>query len=137
MGIVQSLAIISFFLGFVLNTGWMIFDWIFITIPLFVLCVKKGTLKSKEEWGVFLSLLLSFVLLGAILYFIIPQIVNLAGKFEIFAVNSIGLPFHSGSIIFFTLVAALVAWGLYYGYSRKKANFLTAVYCFIFILWYN
>ena len=134
MGIVQSLAIISFFLGFVLNTGWMIFDWIFITIPLFVLCAKKGTLKSKEEWGVFLSLLLSFVLLGAILYFIIPQIVNLAGKFEIFAVNSIGLPFHSGSIIFFTLVAALVAWGLYYGYSRNKANFLAAVYCFIFIL---
>lgn len=134
MGIVQSLAIISFFLGFVLNTGWMIFDWIFITIPLFVLCVKKGTLKSKEEWGVFLSLLLSFVMLGAILYFIIPQIVNLTGKFEIFAVNSIGLPFHSGSVIFFTLLAALVGWALYYGYSRKKANFLAGVYCFIFIL---
>jgi hypothetical protein len=134
MGIVQSLAIISFFLGFVLNTGWMIFDWLFITIPLFVLCVKRGTLKSKEEWGVFLSLILSFVLLGAILYFIIPQIVNLAGKFEIFAVNSIGLPFHSGSIIFFTLLAALVAWGLYYGYKKNKPNFLAGVYCFIFIL---
>ena len=134
MGIVQSLAIISFFLGFVLNTGWMVFDWVFITIPLFALCVKKGTVKSKEEWGVFLSLILSFVMLGAILYFIIPQIVNLAGKFEIFAVNTIGLPFHSGSIIFFTLVAALVCWALYYGYSRNKANFLAGVYCFVFIL---
>lgn len=134
MGILQSLAIISFFIGFGLNTGWMIFDWLFITIPLLVLCVKKGTIKSLPEWGVFFSLILSFILLGTILYVIVPQIVNLAGKFEIFAVNTIGLPFHSGSVIFFTLLAALVAWALYYGYSKNKANFLAGVYCFIFIL---
>lgn len=134
MGIVQSLTVISFFLGFVLNTGWMFFVWIFVTIPLFILCVKKGTIKSMPEWGVFLSLILSFILLGTILYFIIPQIVNLAGKFEIFAVNSIGLPFHSGSVIFFVLLAALVGWALYYGYKKQKANWLAAVYCFVFIL---
>ena len=134
MGIVQSLAVLSFFIGFGLNTGWMIFDWIFISIPLFILCVKKGTVKSLPEWGVFFSLILSFVLLGAILYIIVPQIVNLTGKFEIFAVNSIGLPFHSGSIIFFTLLAALVCWALYHGYKKQKANWLAGVYCFIFIL---
>lgn len=134
MGIVQSLAIISFFLGFVLNSGWMFFDWIFITIPLFILCVKRGTIKSKAEWGVFLSLILSFILLGVILYFIIPQIVNIAGKFEIFFVNSIGLPFNSGAIIFFVLLAALICWGLYAGYKKNKSVLLTTVYCFIFIL---
>lgn len=134
MGVVQSLAIISFFLGLVLNTGWMIFDWVFITIPLLILCIKKGTIKSKAEWGVFLSLILSFVILGVILYFIIPQIVNLAGKFEIFFVNSIGMPFHSGSIIFFILIAAFIAWGLWYGYKKNKQAVVAGFYCFIFIL---
>ena len=52
----------------------------------------------------------SFVLLGAILYLIIPGIVSMAGKFEIFFINSIGLPFNSGTIIFFLLLLGLIAY---------------------------
>lgn len=134
MGIVQTLMVISFFLGFFLNIGWMFFDWIFITIPLFIWCAKKGSLKSLAEWGVLLSLILSFIMLAVVLFFIIPQIVNFAGKFEIFFINSIGLPFNSGTIIFFVLLAALIAWGLYYGYKKHKVNFVAGMYCLVFLL---
>lgn len=134
MGVVQTLMVISLFAGFFVNTGWNFFIWIFITVPLFVLCKRRGTFKSKAEWGVLLSLLLSFIILAGILFFVVPQTVNLAGKFDLFFVNSIGLPFHSGAIIFFLLLAVLIAWGLHYSYKRDKKNLMAVFYCLIFIL---
>lgn len=134
MGVVQTLAIISFFLGIFFSTGYMLAIWAFITTPLLYLCFKKGTVKSKAEWGVFLSLVLSFALIGIILYGIIPGIVSLASKFEIFFINSIGLPFNSGTIIFFLLLFGLVAWALIYGYKNDKKILLTGVYSFLLLL---
>lgn len=134
MGVVLSLAIISFFAAIFFSTTMMLLIWIFITAPLFYLCIRKGTLKSKEEWGVFLSLAGSFVILAVILYGIIPGIVNLAGKFEIFFVNTFRLPFNSGTIIYFVLLFALIALGLYYGYKKDKKILQAGMYCFIFLL---
>ncbi len=134
MGAVLSFAIISFFFAFFCSPLWMFVIWIFITIPLFVLCVKKGTLASKAEWGVFLSLCGSVVLLGVILWGIIPQVVNLAGKFDLFFVNGLHLPFNSGTIFFFLCIAALIAWGLYVGYKKDKPTLLMSVYCVAFLL---
>ncbi|MEG2071006.1 MAG: DUF2723 domain-containing protein, partial [Bacteroidales bacterium] len=134
MGVVQTLAVISFFGAFFFSTGLMFVVWVFITIPLFYLCVKKGTIRSKAEWGVLWSLIVSFILLGLILYGIIPQIVNFAGKFEIFFVNSIGLPFNSGTIIYFLLIFGLIAYGLYYGFKHNKKVFLAGIFSFIFLL---
>ncbi len=134
MGAVLAFDIISFFFAFFCSPLWMFLIWIFITIPLFVLCVKKGTLKSKAEWGVFFSLGLSVVLLGLILWGIIPQVVNLAGKFDLFFVNTLHLPFNSGAIFFFLAIAALLAWGLVSGYKKHKPILLVGIYCFAFLL---
>ena len=46
--------------------------------------------------GAFKALLLSFVILGVVLYGVSPMIVNIASKFELIFVNSFGLPFNSG-----------------------------------------
>ncbi len=134
MGVVQTIGIISFFVAFFFSIGWRFFIWIFITAPALYFSVKKGTIRSKAEWGVLLSLAGSFVLLGTILYLIIPGIVSLAGKFEIFFINSIGLPFHSGTIIYFLIIFALIGWGLYYSYKNEKKILLSGVYSFIFLL---
>lgn len=134
MGAVLAFDIISFFFAFFCSPMWMFLIWLFITIPLFILCVKRGTLKSKAEWGVLLSLAGSAVLIAVVLWGIVPQIVNLAGKFEIFFVNSFNLPFNSGTIIFFALIIGLIAWGLTRGYKRNKPILLTMTYCFLFLL---
>ncbi|MDR1758524.1 MAG: DUF2723 domain-containing protein [Bacteroidales bacterium] len=134
MGVVLSLAIMSFFAGFIFSVGQMLLIWLFITVPLFILCGMKKALTSWAEWGVFLSLLLSFLLLGIILYGIIPGIVSLSGKFEIFFVNSAGMPFNSGTIIFFLLLFGLVAYGLYYGYKKDKKVLLAGVFSFLFLV---
>lgn len=134
MGAVLTFDIISFFFSFFCSPLWMVLIWVFVTIPLFILCLKKGTFRAKAEWGVFLSLCGAIVLLGLILWGVIPQIVNLAGKFEIFFVNKIHLPFNSGTIIFFLLIFSLIAWGLYVGYTKYKPTLLTGLFAFIFLL---
>ncbi len=134
MGVVQAIGIISFFAAFFFPTFGMFLIWIFITAPTLYFSFKKGTIHSLAEWGVLFALAGSFVLLGAILYAVIPGIVGLAGKFEIFFINGIGLPFNSGTIIFFLLVFALIALGLYYGYNKDKRVLLAGVYSFVFLL---
>ena len=42
-----------------------------------------------------------------LMYMFIPGIVKLAGSFELFFVNSIGMPFNSGTIIYFALLIGL------------------------------
>lgn len=134
MGAVLSFAIISFFFAFFCPPIWMLAIWALITVPLFVLCAKRGTLKSKAEWGVFLSLCGSVVLLGLILWGVIPQVVNMAGKFDLAFVNGLHLPFNSGTIFFFLLIAALIAWGIWYGYRKSKPTLLLGTFCFTMLL---
>ena len=60
------------------------------------------------------------LLTGGIQAIIIPGIVSLAGKFELFFVNTIGLPFHFGTIIYFTLMIAGIIIGLKYCKKNNK-----------------
>ena len=133
-GVLQTIGLASVVGAVFFPTAAMILIWVFISAPLLVICARKGTFTSIAEWGVLFSLIGSFILLGLILYGIIPTIVNLAGKFEIFFVNSFGMPFNSGTIIYFVIIAALIAWGLWYGYKRGKGNLVAGVYCFLFLL---
>ncbi|MDL2296801.1 DUF2723 domain-containing protein [Bacteroidales bacterium OttesenSCG-928-B11] len=134
MGVVLSLVFISAGLAIFFPTQYMFLIWLLISAPLAYLCYKKGTFKSKAEWGVLISLGLSFVLLATILYGIIPGIVSLAGKFEIFFINKIGLPFNSGTIIYFLLIFGLIAYGLYYGYKKQKRTLNAGILSFLFLL---
>ena len=108
--------------------------WLLVCAPLTYYCVKNEAFKSWANWGVLFSLVGSFILLGLVLYFIIPNVVNFAGIFERIVVNNLHLPFNSGAIIFFVLLAGLVAGGLYWGYKRKSNLILAAFYSFFFLL---
>ncbi len=91
-----------------------------LTVPAIVYVVyfrkwPKTTLKGFIWSGV-----ISVVLLALILWGIIPGIVNVDSAFDVFFVNTLHLPFNSGTIFFFLLLAALVIWGLWYTSSKKK-----------------
>lgn len=134
MGVALTTAILSFFGAIILPAPLMFAVWLLVTLPLTILCFKKGTFHSLPEWGVLFSLIGSFVLVGLVLYFIVPNVVNFAGKFEIFFVNSVGMPFNSGAVIFFILLGLLIACGLYFGYKKRKQILLVVTYCFFFLL---
>ena len=57
---------------------------------------------------------ISMALLGVVQGVIIPGAVSMISSFKLFFVNSIGLPFNSGTIIYFITIAGLIVFGLYY-----------------------
>ncbi len=75
----------------------------------------------------------------AVLFFVqngvIPGIPNLMAKMDLFFVNSLGLPFNSGSMFAIVLLIAITAYGIYY-FSKVKVNRVVnlAFICFAYIL---
>jgi hypothetical protein len=65
---------------------------------------------------------------------IITGLPGLAGKFEIFFVNGLRLPFGTGIIIFGLLFIGAIAFGLYYSVKNNKSILNTALLCLTFIL---
>lgn len=91
--------------------------------------------KYKFSWkGFFWSGVISVVLVGFIQVLLIPAIVSLAGKFELFFVNTIGLPFNFGTIFYFVLLIALIVWSLWITTKNNRVVLNTAVLCFMFIV---
>ncbi|MCU4176794.1 protein O-mannosyl-transferase family [Carboxylicivirga sp. N1Y90] len=67
------------------------------------------------------ALVISAVILGGILYGIIPGVVKVASWFELAFVNGFGMPFNSGALFYaLILVVALVA-GIWYTYKKRMA----------------
>ena len=103
-------------------------------IPAFVYVVYFKKWPKTNVKGFLLAGLVSLALLWLLNMFLIPQIVNLAGKFELFFVNSMGAPFNLGTIVYFALLVGLIVWGLVYTSKRKKVIGNIAVLAFMFIL---
>ncbi len=84
---------------------------------------------SDINWKNFLLTgIISVVVLAVIQEMIIPGTISMASKFEVFFVNSLGLPFNLGTIFFFLLLIALIIFGLIW--SKKQGK--TVVYNSIF-----
>ena len=67
------------------------------------------------------------VILGIVQGVIIPGAVSLISTFELFFVNSIGLPFNSGTIIYFLTIIAAITFGIIYTKKHNKAVWNTAI----------
>ena len=79
---------------------------------------KAGAIKA------FVS---SMIILGLVQGVIIPGAVSLISKFELFFVNTIGLPFNSGTIIYFLAIIGAITFGLIYTKKHNKAVWNTAI----------
>ena len=91
--------------------------------------------KYKFSWKGFIwSGIIAIALTGFIQVILIPAIVSLAGKFELFFVNSIGMPFNFGTIFYFVFIIALIVWGLWYTTKKNKPVWNTIILSFMFIL---
>ncbi len=126
---IRWLVLIAYLVG--LSIGVHLLNLLAIPAIAFVYYFKKFKPTAK---GVITTGVVSIVLLALIMYLIIPWAVNLAGKFELLFVNGFGLPFNSGTIVYFLLIAA----GLYFGlrYTRRRSRLIanTALLSLTFIL---
>ena len=105
-----------------------------LTVPaiFYVVYFKKW---PKTTWkGFILTGVLSVITLGVILWGIIPGIVNIDSAVDVFFVNTLGLPFGSGTVVYFTLIGAAVVWGLWYTHKKNKPIINAAILSFAMVV---
>ena len=101
-------------------------------IPAIVLVFYYKKFKDANLKGSLIALTISFVVVAAVLYGVVPGIITVGGWFELFFVNTLGCPFNTGEIIYIILLIATVIWAIYETYQdknlkRENIAFLLAV----------
>ncbi|MCK4568825.1 MAG: DUF2723 domain-containing protein [Bacteroidales bacterium] len=121
--------LIAFLVG--LSIGVHMLNLLAIPAIAFVYYFKKYKASTK---GAIITFVVSMILLSIIMFAIIPGIVSLSTEFELFFINTIGLPFNSGTIIYFGVLIGLIIGVYFMTVTYKKALLNTAVLSFVFIL---
>ena len=71
--------------------------------------------------GSLIALGISVVILAAVLYGVVPGIITVGGWFELFFVNTLGMPFNTGEIVYIILLVACVIWAVYETQVQKHS----------------
>ena len=121
--------LIAYLIG--LSIGVHLLSLLAIPAVAFVYYFKKYKVTTK---GAIITAIISFLILSIVMYIIIPGIVKLSSVFELFFVNTIGLPFNTGTIIYFIILVGLIVWGLKYTWQHQKVIMNTIILSFVFIL---
>ena len=91
-------------------------------IPAIVLVYYYKKVPQANLKGSLLALLLSFLVVVAVLYGVVPGIITVGGWFELFFVNVLGCPFNTGEIVYIICLVASVIWGIYETYNASEKN---------------
>jgi hypothetical protein len=120
---------IAYLMG--LSIGVHLLNLLAIPAIVFVYYFKKYKVTNK---GIFYTLLASVLLLGGIMYILIPGFVKVASWFELLFVNSFGLPYHSGSLFYLIAIAGGLVWAIIYTMKKKKVFWNTVIVAITVIL---
>ena len=98
-------------------------------LPAIVLVYYFKKWKNVTAKGSIIALVISMVLVAAVLYGVVPGIVKVGGWFEWFFVNTCGMSFNTGFIIYIILLIAVVIWAIYESYQMadRKRIVISAV----------
>lgn len=78
--------------------------------------------------GSVVALIISMLLVAAVLYGIVPGIVKVGGWFEWFFVNTLGLPFNTGMIVYILLLIAIVLTAIWSTTTKNRMR-TNVLYC--------
>ncbi len=115
--------LIAFMMG--LSIGVHLLNLLAIPAIVFIWYFRKYEFSWK---GLTASLGVSVILLMLIMYGIIPGIFTVTSRFELFFVNSLGMPFNSGMYIHLILLIAALLLSVWYSFTHQdgKRGFLLA-----------
>lgn len=109
------LILIAYLMG--LSIGVHLLNLLAIPAIVFVYYFRKYEVTNK---GILYALLVSVAILGGIMYVIVPGFVKVASWFELIFVNGVGLPYHSGSLIYLVLLAAGLVYAIWWTEKKNK-----------------
>jgi len=91
-------------------------------VPAIVLVWYYRRFPDANLKGSLIALGVSIVILAAVLYGVVPGIITVGGWFELFFVNTLGMPFNTGEIIYIILLVACVIWAVYETQTQKHSQ---------------
>ncbi len=104
-----------------------------LTIPAIVMIYYYKRYNYTRK-GAIWAFLIGCLITGVVQVAAIQWTVKFAGKFDIWFVNSFGLPFFSGFIFFFILLGILIWFGLRYARQKNYSFLHLGLWCFIFMM---
>ena len=112
-----------------LSIGVHILNLLAIPAIVMVYYFKKHTPTFK---GIILALRAGVIILGTVLYGLIPGFVQVACWFELLFVNTLGFSFNTGLYVYILLTIALLIWAIYEStvnknYLRMAISFLLSI----------
>jgi len=124
------LILISFVVGLSFGVHFMGL----LTIPAISLIYFFKNYKTVTIKNFILANLAGIAILLFVFKLLAPNILRYFSVLEIFFVNSVGLPFNSGSVIAFILLVGFVFWGLNYTQKKRFIHLNTGLLCITFIV---
>ena len=91
-------------------------------LPAIVLVYYYKKFPDANLKGSCIALLISFALVALVLYGVVPGIITVGGWFELFFVNTLGMPFNTGEYVYILLLVATVLWAVYETQNATDAN---------------
>lgn len=124
------LILISFVVGLSFGVHFMGL----LTIPAIGLIYYFKNYKDITIKNFIIANAVSVAILLFVFKLLAPNILRYFSAMELFFVNTIGLPFNSGTIIGFILLIALIYFGLRYTHQKSYKHLNTAILCISFIM---
>ena len=123
------LILIAYMMG--LSIGVHLLNLVTIPALAMIYYYKK---HKPSTLGFIATMVISLLIIMTIMTGIIPGLPSLAGSFEIFFVNNLGLPFGSGIIAISFILLASLLYGIYRTQSEKRQILNTALLSLAFVL---
>ena len=123
------LLLIAYMMG--LSIGVHLLNLVAIPALGYIYYFRKYKITTK---GLVATMLISMVIIVIILWGIIPGLPSIAGKFEVFFINNLGLPFGSGILFFSVLLIGSIIYGIHYSIKHQKRILNTSLLALVFIL---
>jgi hypothetical protein len=105
-----------------------------VTVPALAYIYYFRKYKQTSNMGMVLTMGIGLIIVGVVLVAVIPGLPSIAGSFEVFFVNSLGLPFNSGIIFFSLLFLSALVFGIMYSIRKQNRLLNTALLSFAFVL---
>src|ERR1700744_788530 len=104
-----------------------------LTIPAIVLVYYFRRYKNINLKSGIIAFLLSIAILALVQFGIREYTVMFAAYFDLFFVNTLGMSFGSGAVVFFVMLIGSLVWGIRYSIRKGKPALNLALLCVAFI----
>ena len=111
----RYIILLAYFIG--LSIGVHLLN--LLSIPAIVLIYYFKKTPHAKLKGTLGALVVAVLIIAFILFGLIPGFSKLAGQVELFAVNSLGLSYNTGTAFYFFFVLALLSFGIWKAYRKE------------------